>query len=93
MTKFGSADAKMRLSEALWRLALATVLLLSSTAFSPAQTVLRVGHFPNVSHAQGLVAHALSRQGKGWFEQRLGPEVTIQWFVYDAGPCAMEPRQ
>jgi NitT/TauT family transport system substrate-binding protein len=51
---------------------------------------LRVGHFPNVTHAQALVAHALSRQGKGWFEQRLGPEVTVQWYVYNAGPSAIE---
>ena len=42
-----------------------------------ADTVLRVGHFPNITHAQGLIAHALSRQGKGWFEQRLGPGVNI----------------
>ncbi len=57
---------------------------------APAQTVVRVGHFPNITHAQGLVAHALSRQGKGWFEQRLGPGVTVQWYVYNAGPSAME---
>ena len=35
-------------------------------------------------------AHALSRQGKGWFEERLGPNVEIQWFTYNAGPSAME---
>ena len=28
--------------------------------------IVRVGHFPNVTHAQGLVAHRLSRQGRGW---------------------------
>lgn len=50
--------------------------------------VLRFGHFPNVTHLQGLVAHNLSRQGKGWFEQRLGVEV--QWFTYNAGPSAAE---
>jgi NitT/TauT family transport system substrate-binding protein len=61
------------------------------TAPSWAQkVVLRVGHFPNVTHAQALVAHQLTRQGKGWFESRLGAEVTIQWFVYNAGPSAME---
>jgi NitT/TauT family transport system substrate-binding protein len=54
------------------------------------KTVIRVGHFPNITHAQGLVAHNLSRQGKGWFEVRLGPGVEIQWFVYNAGPSAME---
>jgi NitT/TauT family transport system substrate-binding protein len=65
-------------------------LLLPSSSAARAQIVLRVGHFPNVTHAQSLVARAFSRQGKGWFEQRLGPEVTIQWFVYNAGPSAME---
>jgi NitT/TauT family transport system substrate-binding protein len=51
---------------------------------------LRVGHFPNITHAQALVAHQLSRQGKGWFEERLGPGTKIEWFVYNAGPSAME---
>src|SRR5213075_27014 len=32
----------------------------------------------------------LSRAQKGWFEQRLGPDVEVQWFVYNAGPSAME---
>src|SRR3954447_3482023 len=55
-----------------------------------AETVLRVGHFPNITHAQGLVAHNLTRQGKGWFEERLGPGTKIEWFGYNAGPSAME---
>src|SRR4051794_3711613 len=55
-----------------------------------AETTIRVGHFPNITHAQGLVAHALTRQGKGWFEERLGPGTKIEWFVYNAGPSAME---
>jgi NitT/TauT family transport system substrate-binding protein len=54
------------------------------------ETKIRVGHFSNITHAQALVAHALSRQGKGWFEERLGPGVKIEWFVYNAGPSAME---
>jgi NitT/TauT family transport system substrate-binding protein len=54
------------------------------------KTVIRFGHFPNITHAQGVIAHALSRQSKGWFEQRLGPGVEIQWFTYNAGPSAME---
>ena len=55
-----------------------------------AETKIRVGHFPNITHAQGLIAHALTRQGKGWFEHRLGADVKIEWFVYNAGPSAME---
>jgi NitT/TauT family transport system substrate-binding protein len=53
-------------------------------------TTIRVGHFPNITHVQAVVAHHLSRQGKGWFEQRLGPDVKIEWYVYNAGPSAME---
>jgi NitT/TauT family transport system substrate-binding protein len=52
--------------------------------------VVRAGHFPNVTHVQAVLGHALSRQGRGWFEERLGSNVTIQWFVYNAGPSAME---
>src|SRR5438477_7616118 len=54
------------------------------------KTVIRFGHFPNITHAQGVIAHALSRQGKGWVEKYLGPNVAIQWFTYNAGPSAME---
>src|SRR6266576_1185809 len=54
------------------------------------ETKIRVGHFPNITHAQGVIAHAFSRQGKGWFEERLGPGTKIEWFVYNAGPSAME---
>lgn len=52
--------------------------------------VIRIGHFPNITHAHALIAHQMSRSGKGWFEKRLGPGISIQWFVYNAGPAAME---
>ncbi len=51
---------------------------------------LRIGHFPNITHVQALVAHGLSRAGKGWFEERLGSDFKIEWYVYNAGPSAME---
>jgi NitT/TauT family transport system substrate-binding protein len=53
-------------------------------------TVLRVGYFPNVTHAQGVIGRTLTADGKGWFEQRLGPGVKVEWFPYNAGPSAME---
>jgi NitT/TauT family transport system substrate-binding protein len=67
-------------------------VLVVSAAIVAAQdkTTIRFGHFPNITHAQGVIAHALSRQGKGWFEKHLGPNVQIQWFTYNAGPSAME---
>src|SRR5947208_1419642 len=71
-------------------LLLAILLWFAAPALSFAETTIRVGHFPNITHAQALVAHALSRQGKGWFEQRLGPGTKIEWFSYNAGPSAME---
>jgi NitT/TauT family transport system substrate-binding protein len=64
--------------------------LLAQRTIAQDKVVIRFGHFPNITHAQGVIAHALSRQGKGWFEERLGPNVQIQWFTYNAGPSAME---
>src|SRR5437763_4682530 len=70
------------------RLSILFAALVSSSVSG--ETKIRVCHFPNITHAQGVIAHALSRQGKGWFEQRLGPDTKIEWFVYNAGPSAME---
>ena len=69
---------------------LAMALVFGIHASARAETVIRFGHFPNVTHVQALVAHHLSRQGKGWFEERLGPGVRVDWFLYNAGPSAME---
>src|SRR5262245_38279847 len=55
-----------------------------------AQETLRVGHFPNITHIQALVARQLERQGKNWFAERLGKDVKIEWYAYNAGPSAME---
>lgn len=62
-------------------------------ALAPARAekiTLRVGYFPNVTHAQGVIGSQGTRAGHGWFEQRLGPDVTVQWFAFNAGPSAME---
>ena len=69
--------------------ALATALATIATR-SQAQTTVRIGHFPNITHVQALVAHNMSRKGEGWFERRLGPDVKIEWYVYNAGPSAIE---
>lgn len=81
MTKFGTRT-----------LAFAAAIALTTLASAPttAQTILRIGHFPNITHIQALVAHNMSRQGKGWFEPRLGADVKIEWYIYNAGPSAME---
>ncbi|MEC4889901.1 MAG: aliphatic sulfonate ABC transporter substrate-binding protein [Nitrospira sp.] len=76
-------------------IALGLLLLTASAGISTPQQALaaetiRVGHFPNITHVQGLVAQHLSRTGRGWFEERLGQDVKIEWFIYNAGPSAME---
>lgn len=69
-------------------------LILGTDAFithnALAADTLRIGHFPNITHVQGLVAQHLSRTGHGWFEERLGKDVKIEWYIYNAGPSAME---
>ena len=51
---------------------------------------IRVGHFPNITHVQALVARNLERQGREWFAARVGSGVKIEWYAYNAGPSAME---
>jgi NitT/TauT family transport system substrate-binding protein len=81
-------ETKMR----LWTRTVALCALLFFAAWLPAsaQEVLRVGHFPNVTHVQALVARNFERQGRNWFGERLGPNVKVEWYAYNAGPSAME---
>lgn len=71
-----------------------SLALLAAPALGPAASAqtatLRIGHFPNITHVQALVARGMARRGQGWFEQRLGPGVRLDWFIYNAGPSAME---
>jgi NitT/TauT family transport system substrate-binding protein len=61
-----------------------------SQTSSTGKTLLRVGHFPKITHAQALVAREMLAEGKDWYGERLGKDVEIQWFTYNAGPSAME---
>jgi NitT/TauT family transport system substrate-binding protein len=66
------------------------ISLLPLAALAGETVVVRVGYFPNVTHGQAVIGSQTTRQKQGWFEQRLGPEVTVQWFAFNAGPSAME---
>jgi NitT/TauT family transport system substrate-binding protein len=77
----------MRIVHQLRRVSAAAAILVATTLAATAsahaqQDILRVGHFPNITHVQALVAHGLSRKGESWFEQRLGPGVRLEWYVY-----------
>jgi NitT/TauT family transport system substrate-binding protein len=66
------------------------LLLAGLVGLHAAPITLRVGYFPNVTHAQGIIGAHSTRLGQGWFEQRLGPDVVVQWYPFNAGPSAME---
>lgn len=64
-------------------LLLAFVLLQCGSAVEGEEKELRLGYFPNITHAQALYARAT-----GVFEQKIG--VRITWIAFNAGPTAIE---
>jgi sulfonate transport system substrate-binding protein len=54
-------------------------------ATSGQQVTLRLGYFPNITHATALVGVE-----KGIFADKLGPNVTLETSTYNAGPAAIE---
>ena len=71
-------------------IALFAHLLCETESFAGEKWVLRVGHFSNITHAQALIGRAMAREGKPWFEPRLGKDVALDWYVYPSGSGAME---
>lgn len=57
----------------------------SRSADVSASNTVRIGYFPNISHAQALVGIA-----RGTFEQTLGDDINIQYKTFNAGPAAIE---
>ena len=53
--------------------------------FGLSQTVIRVGAFPNITHAQPMIGKA-----NAWFDKAMGPNVKLQWTSFNAGPSAIE---
>jgi NitT/TauT family transport system substrate-binding protein len=69
-------------------IALALLLWLAIVPLGRAQgnpTVIRVGAFPNITHAQAMVGKA-----NGWFDKAMGSQVKVQWTSFNAGPSAIE---
>ena len=67
--------------------ALTAIFLIVGCALQAQQkpTVLRVGYFPNITHAQALVGRA-----NGQFEKAFGPGVQVEWKAFNAGPSAID---
>jgi NitT/TauT family transport system substrate-binding protein len=58
-------------------------LCVGSNTHAEQSAVLRIGHFPNLTHAQALYARAT-----GQFEKAVG--IPIKWTSFNAGPSAIE---
>ncbi len=69
-----------------WMLCL--VLLVPGSARSEDVSV-RIGYFPNITHAHALIAQNMAAEGEGWFETRI-PGLKLSWVSFNAGPSAME---
>ncbi len=61
--------------------------LLASTGVrgQNAPVVIRAGHFPNITHSQGVIG-----QANGWFDKALAPDARVDWKIFNAGPSAIE---
>ena len=67
------------------RFILAGLIFILFAAAGSAQTVVRVGAFPNITHPQAMVGKA-----NGYFAKAMGPSVNIDWKSFNAGPSAIE---
>ena len=67
------------------RIASSLILVFGAAVSCWAQTTIRVGAFPNITHAQAMVGKA-----NGWFDKAMGPQVKVQWTGFNAGPAAIE---
>src|ERR671924_842676 len=52
---------------------------------NPSSQILRIGYFPNINHAQAVIG-----LGNGDFQKILGSNITVQPFLFNAGPSAIE---
>ena len=67
----------------------AATLIAPSLARAEADT-LRVGFFPNLTHAPALAARQLEREGQDCHQAALPAGVKLEWRSFNAGPSAME---
>jgi len=61
------------------------MILLAGSNWAVAETIVRVGAYPNITHSQAMVGKA-----NGWFAKALGGNVKIEWTTFNAGPAAIE---
>jgi NitT/TauT family transport system substrate-binding protein len=65
--------------------ALTSLLVAASLPAQDTPVAVRAGHFPNLTHSQGVIG-----QATGWFDKALAPEARVEWRIFNAGPSAIE---
>jgi sulfonate transport system substrate-binding protein len=78
MSEYDSADSMMQIL-------VAAIVLWAGILQAQNAEIIRVGAYPNITHAQAMVGKA-----NGWFEKAMGSQVKIQWTSFNAGPAAIE---
>lgn len=73
------------LTTLLANLVLGVLILGMSGTARGEEASIRAGHFPNITHAQGVIG-----QANGWFAKALGKDSKIDWKIFNAGPSAIE---
>lgn len=76
------------MKEKIFPLGLACLLFLTSCTSKENEAgriKIRAGHFPDIVHAQAMVGKV-----RGTFSKKLGPGVSINWKLFNAGPSAIE---
>jgi NitT/TauT family transport system substrate-binding protein len=63
----------------------ALIIFLCNCASAPPSNVVRLGYFPNITHAQAVIGI-----GDGTFQRALGDSAKIDAKVFNAGPSAIE---
>jgi NitT/TauT family transport system substrate-binding protein len=87
-TRNRSTDSLMLTVSIASTVIVVTMLLapsVSHSTFAQEQKTLKLGYFPNINHAQGVIGI-----GDGSFQKTLGDNVTLETFVFNAGPSAIE---
>jgi NitT/TauT family transport system substrate-binding protein len=85
------AHHRLQLSVRIVLVVSVVMLLLTACASAPAApgssvpVTLRVGYFPNITHSQALIGVS-----RGDFQKALGPNVTIEAKIFNAGPSVIE---
>ena len=68
-----------------WVIALVGFLASATLCAQNGPVVIRAGHFPNITHSQGVIG-----QANGWFDKALPPNARVEWKIFNAGPSAIE---